>query len=193
VIRHPENAIMSESTDVSTLSYRWAWSTEEHLRLHRALMREVAGRGTLRLVRAGILLFVAGTLVLGGYRWLQGDSHTLTGMIPWLLLVGVWWAIFSRLIPRSSAKAFQKLHHGDQWLRLSPEGVETGCDVCSTRLRWEAFKRAVETPDFFLLFYSGQCAVFLPNRVLGSREESDRLRSFLQAHVPGEVRLGERR
>jgi hypothetical protein len=123
----------------------------------------------------------------------NGNPDLVRRGIPWLLLIGLWWAIFSYLLPRSSARAYLKLHRGKQRMALTQDGVESGCDVCSNQLRWEVFQRAVETREFFLLFYTSQCAAYLPKRVLSSAEDRDRLRSFLQSHVPGEVRFGEHR
>jgi hypothetical protein len=180
------------TVDPVSVDYHWDWSRAEHIRLHRALMRVVARSGKLRAVRVIFMLAAGAGVAYPLIEWARGNPYPLERAFPWMVLIGLWWGIFTWLLPRSSARAYSKLHRGLQRLRLTAEGVESGCDVCSSQLRWETFQRAVETPEFVFLFYTTQCAAYLPKRVVETPEALDRLRSFLQAHVPGGLELGKR-
>lgn len=177
-------SLLSVEADPQRLVYSWDWTAEEHIRLHKALLRDVRRHGPIRIVRAGLFLVIgAGVLVLL-YIAFRGNLTPLARAFPWLLLIGAWWFLFKWMLPRSSARAYLKFHRGPQRLALTPDAVESGCDVCSNQLRWSTIQRAVETPEFFLLFYTSQCACFLPKRVLQTPDEQERVRIALRRYLP---------
>ena len=118
------------------------------------------------------------------YNAFLGDFTPLARGFPWFLLIGIWLFLLTWMLPHVSARAYLKFHRGPQRLALTPDAVESGCDVCTNQMRWSAIQRAVETPDYFFLFYTRQCAYFLPKRVLQAPEEQERVRSALRAYLP---------
>jgi hypothetical protein len=175
---------MNVEADSEGLVYRWDWTRAEHIRLHKALLREVWRRGPLRTVRAGFFLVIGVASLVLLYNAFRGDLVLLARALPWLLLIGFWSVVFTWMLPRSSARAYMKLHQGPLRLALTAHAVESGCEICSNQLRWSAFQRAVETPEFFLLFFTSQCACFLPKRVLQTPEEQERVRIALRTYLP---------
>jgi hypothetical protein len=173
-----------EASETSPLAFAWEWDRAEYIRLHRALMREAWRNPGARLFRT--LALLGGVVLLGIllYPLLRGEAGMLRAYIPWILLVIFWVVLFRWMLPHLNARAYRKLHRGTLRLRLDEEGVESGCEVCSNRLRWNAFSRAVETPEFIFLFYSPQCAMYLPKRALGPGD-GQRLRDTVQSRLPG--------
>jgi hypothetical protein len=169
----------------STLRYTWDWTREEHLRLHRALSRHAAARIWINGVLAVVGLFAAFAIVVA----FVSRTAVLPVVLPWALVLGVWTFILKWWPPRASARAHARLHRGPQRLELTDEALENRCDVCSSRLRWEAFKRAVETPDFFFVFYTPNCAVYLPKRVLGGGDQLRHVRDVLRTHLQDRAAL----
>jgi len=175
---------LSAEADPQRLAYSRDWTREEHILLQKALLGEVWRRGPLRVVRLGFLLVIgAGALVLL-YNAFIGNLTPLARAVPWVLLIGFWYLLFTWMLPRSSARAYLKFHQGPQRFALTPDAVESGCDVCSNQLRWSTIQRAVETPEFFLLFYTSQCACFLPKRALQTPEEQERVRAAIRRYLP---------
>lgn len=105
---------MSVEADPHRLAYSWDWTRAEHIRLHKAILRDVWRRGPLRIVRTGFFFVpVAGTLIIL-YDAFRGELHLLARAFPWLLLIGLWLFLFTWMLPRSSARAYLKFHRGPQ-------------------------------------------------------------------------------
>jgi YcxB-like protein len=166
------------------LTYTWDWTRAEHIRVHKALSREVWRRGLLRIVRAVFFLGIGAGALVPLYLAFRGDATLLIRVLPWLLMIGLWLSLFTWILPRSSARAHLKLHRGPQRLAISPDALESGCDTCSNQLRWSAIQRVVETPEFFFLFYTPQCAYYLPKQVLRTPAEQERVRIALRTYLP---------
>jgi hypothetical protein len=92
--------------DPPRLAYSWDWSRVEHIRLHKALLREVRRHGSFRLVRAGVFLVIGAGALFVLYHAFLGNLTPLVRVVPWVVLIGAWWLLFSWLLPRSSARAY---------------------------------------------------------------------------------------
>jgi hypothetical protein len=78
---------------------------------------------------------------------------------------------------------------GEHVFEFTADGLEMRGGLHSVSLKWEAFTRAVETRDFFLLYFAANTAYFLPKHVVTSRVDIDRLRDLLRRSMPGRVKL----
>lgn len=174
----------SAEADPQRLAFTWDWTRAEHIRLHKALFREASRRGPMRIARAAFYFVIGSVVLVLLLNAFRGDLQPLARTFPWLLMVGGWVVLFTWMLPRSSARSYLKAHRGPLRLVLTPDAVESGCDVCSSQVRWSAIERAVETPEFFFLFYNSQCAYFLPKRVVPTLEEQDRVRATLRTYLP---------
>jgi hypothetical protein len=161
------------------LRYSWDWTRDEHIRVHKAISRYAGSRWWTRGVLGAVALIVAAFAV----ESIKFGADVVPQLLPWILICGFWVFLLKWWPARASARVHTKLHRGPHWLELGSEAVESGCDLCSMRQRWEMYKRAVETPEFFLLFYTPNCAVYLPKRMVGGTEQLQRVRDLLQARL----------
>jgi hypothetical protein len=139
----------SAEADPQRLAFTWDWTRAEHIRLHKALFREASRRGPIRIARAAFYFVIGAVVLVLLFNAFWGDLQPLARTFPWLLMVGGWVVLFTWMLPRSSARSYLKAHRGPLRLVLTPDAVESGCDVCSSQVRWSAIERAVETPEFF--------------------------------------------
>jgi len=112
-------------------------------------------------------------------------------MLQWLILLAFLVGLYRWWMPRAAAKAFAKLHRDPQHLIVDEEIVDSGSEVSRMQLRWDAIRRAVETPEFFLLFFTGQVAVYVPKRAMGSTSEIIEFRDVLRARLGDRARLSQ--
>jgi hypothetical protein len=153
-------------------------------REHYRASREVARRIWTRWLGWG---FAALALVLAAlnYRAAAGRVSALSvflNVLPWIVLGGVWLA----MIPFMQWRAAKKLPtrdasvQGPQIRSLDSTGFHSVGNSVALDIPWHAMVRAVETSDFFLLFYNKQCAYYFPKRVL-NRAQVDEARTLLQS------------
>ncbi len=171
---------------IPRLQYTWEWDRREHLRVFRAVQRNARGGLVLR----GIGWVLAAFAVLGvafvAWAFLTSRRSAAWAELPWVFVLVAWLGLFRWWIPHASARAFRRLHTGPLHLVVDAEGLDTGSEVSNVRMRWPAFRRILEEPDFFLFFFSGRAAFYLPKRAIVGE---DALRAF-RAHVRAAV--GER-
>lgn len=161
----------------------------QHYRLLRAMTRETPLRW-MPAVFAGLLLLL---IVLGSWgAMLRGRSFwsVLVDAVPYLLLAAFWLV----LIPWSQRRRASRLPQldasmqGPQVRALDAAGFHSRGNGVSLDVPWHAFKRAVETPEFFLLFYNWQCAYAIPKPGLAA-DEVRAARELLQANLGERARL----
>ena len=70
-----------------------------------------------------------------------------------------------------------------QVYRFSDAGLSITGGPATITLGWDAIVEALETEEFFLLFYSKQCAYYVPKRATGGIAEQGALRALLRRHL----------
>jgi len=73
---------------------------------------------------------------------------------------------------------------------LSDAGLSITAGPTTASLEWDAFVKATETREFFLLFYNDQCAYYLPKRVVGGAPAESELRALLADHLGSRAQAG---
>jgi hypothetical protein len=180
---------MTMDPAAAPLAFTWEWSRPQHVRMNRALLRETRNtpvRLVFRLVAWTVILVTIGAAAYGFER---GDFGLFLDLFPYALFATCWWPLFTWLTLRSQAKAWEKVHRGPLHLRITPDGTESGCQICTGGMKWVAFRRAVETSDYFFLFFTKQCAVFLPKTAIPTPHEMEAVRRTLRERVNGPVSL----
>ena len=78
---------------------------------------------------------------------------------------------------------------GEQVYEFTPEGMVTRGGLHAISLRWEAFNRAVETREFFLLYFSAGAAYFIPKHAVARSASVESFRDLLLRNLPGRTKL----
>lgn len=166
------------------LEYRLDIDPAETVRATRVVRRGL-GRPWLTWAAGAMLLLNVGLNLAGGARlrdlWLFGATAlALLALSLAVPLIQTWH--FRRLYASTPSL------RGPQVYRLSGEGVTITGGPATTSLGWDAFVKAMETPEFFLLFYNKRCAYYLPKRVIGGPAEQSALRALLDACLGSRAR-----
>jgi hypothetical protein len=106
--------------------------------------------------------------------------------MPWLIILGLWVALFRWGVPQLNAYNFGRQNHCAQHpMRriVSADGLRTECETTNADIRWAGIRGVVETEEFFLFYITPSCAIQLPKRAIGPNGELDRLRSVLREQL----------
>jgi hypothetical protein len=105
----------------------------------------------------------------------------------WLLgLLALFFGSLALLGPWMQRRQYRRMYdstpamRAPQVYRFSADGLTIIAGPATTTLGWDAFVEADESDDAFLLFYSKQCAYYLPKRAVAREPE---LRELLRAHL----------
>lgn len=171
----------------------FTWNAQEHVRAVRLIFRNLLIPTWLKILGWLSVSIMAATLLIG---FLTAPSINLTFMavLPWLIILALWMLLIWQLSPRLNARAWAKHHTvGDQTItqRFTTEGLETTSHAGSSLTRWHVIRRVIETDEFLLLYFTWQCAVFVPKRAL-SAEQYAAIRARLEQVLPvGTLRFRE--
>ena len=77
---------------------------------------------------------------------------------------------------------------GPHTITVSAAGVRVDAPTLTLEHAWSGIVQARETPDQFLIYYSADCAYFIPRRALRERDEAP-LRALLARSLGGGARL----
>lgn len=142
--------------------------------------QEVEKRGRSGRLQAVLMLLFAAPLTIGIVRGAPSKFYAAYFgiLIGILLLTLIWPAIRERQVQKfyDAAPAFR----GIQRYEFADEGLGLSNDQASNLVRWTAFTQAVETPEFFLLYYSPKCAYYLPKRVVETEGQAVAIRGLLR-------------
>lgn len=172
------------------MTFQFTWDQAEHARLVRAVTRhQLTGwfrRSALGLIFGALFLFMFLVPFLrpGANPWVVWRAAA-----PWLVILGLWYALLRLGLPYLSARSFGRDNHCARHpMRriVSAGGLRTECETTSTDIQWSGIHGVVETPEFFLFYVTPVCAIQLPKRAIATPVELDRLRGLLRE------RLGER-
>jgi hypothetical protein len=78
---------------------------------------------------------------------------------------------------------------GRQQQSLTSAGVTASGESFNTTVNWQAIHKAVETKQFFFLFFSARGAFFIPKAQIGSESDLIQLRSVLQHYLHDKAHL----
>jgi hypothetical protein len=183
----PPTVQPSPDTDVT---FKYFWDFGEHVRLVRAVMRHQGGRGRwiYRLLVAAMALVMVLALLGSEGHW----GATIRELAPWMVLFGLWMAVFRWGLPFYSAWGYRRTNpcvHHEMTRAVTPGGIQLRCHTTATDIRWEGVLRAVETPEFFLFYVSRNCAVQVPKRAIPNSGDLTRVRSLVQHALGSKAHL----
>lgn len=149
--------------------FTWTWTREDYLKAFHLIRRQAGGSPLARWLPQ---LLAAVLLLLLVVPLLRQPDHMLDAFLaalPWLIIVAMWIVLLFVWLPRYSAG---KVEREDPAVRqpirhlLSDAGFGIRTASASMDFRWDTIRRAVETPEFFLFYYSSNCAYFTPRRAI---------------------------
>jgi hypothetical protein len=74
---------------------------------------------------------------------------------------------------------------GVQSYDFGPEAIAMAGPLSSATMQWEAVIKAVETPEFFLLYIAKARAHFVPKSAFGDEGDLNQMRALLQRQLAG--------
>ncbi|NUO64714.1 MAG: YcxB family protein [Gemmatimonadaceae bacterium] len=141
-----------------------------------------------------------GYLVVGGYplaiiALTLAYGGTIRGAIRanwiWMLAFPLLWFVVLPLLQRWTAvrtvRSTRTLQ-GDHAYTFAPDGVTVVTAVSTSQLAWSAFVRAVETPEFVLLFQNHITAMFIPRTAFDGPAELQAWRDLVAARIGARAR-----
>ena len=178
------------------LSFRFRWDFREHVRLHKAIQREVSKRGVTRWIVRGVV----GFLVLLGLLFLLVVAGTQEGRrlavvlsyLPYVAVMAFWIWLWKVGIPYQAARAFRRGNRcldEDMVRTLSADGVGAYCATSTSFVRWEGIHRVKETDEFVLFFTAPNCAIQLPQRAIPSEADREALRRRIRTALGSRAEL----
>jgi YcxB-like protein len=175
------------------LTFEFTWDQAEHARLIRAVTRhQLTGwlrRSALGLVFGGLAVFLIGVPFVkpGVNPWTVWRAAA-----PWVVTLGVWYALLRLGLPYMSARSFRRDNHCARHpMRriMSADGIRIECETTSTAVQWSGVHGVVETPEFFLFYVTPACAVQLPKRAIVRTADLVNLRGLLREKLGDRAQL----
>jgi hypothetical protein len=148
---------------VSEVATTFALTKAELAQASRAIRRRQRDSRVFYLFLALVVLLVFGSELVrreGPRYWLLILEVVVLGA----MALGVW--AYPWLQARQAKDATEQ-----SW-RFSPSGAEVRSSLASASLSWQAVRRVVEDPDYFLLFVSDSMAHPIPKRALTVEQQS---------------------
>jgi hypothetical protein len=138
-----------------------------------------------RLLHVKTYIIGVSILVLAGLWWwlYTGEQMVLFGLSAFALLV-VRPLIFYCFSPRSHFRRKPRLRD-TQLLSCSEDGIELKTGNLNSQLKWQVYRQAYETPQFYLLFYGEQLFTIIPKRVFANVDQEARFRELLKRKIAG--------
>jgi hypothetical protein len=127
-----------------------------------------------------LLLALAALYLASGVPW---QNLWLLGLVALFLLTLQWLTPWIQRWQLRRAYAETPNLRGPQVYQFSDAGLSITGGAATTRLGWDSFVEVAETDEFFLFFYSKQCAYYVPKRAVGKGVYQSALRALLRAHL----------
>ena len=127
-----------------------------------------------------VLVGLAALYLASGVPW---QNLWLLGLVALFLLTLQW------LTPRIQRWQLRRAYaetpnlRGPQVYQFSDAGLSITGGAATTTLGWDSFVEVAETDEFFLFFYSKQCAYYVPKRAVGKGIYQRALRGLLRAKL----------
>ena len=165
------------------------WDFGEHVRALRAVdgvtIRLRPWARVFRIAFPFVLIVVLSGSVLRGAAS-QPPLVLVLSLLPYLLLVGLWlgfafWGQFYLAARRT--RQLDPSTRGVLTRTLTADGFRIDGTGQAVDLRWEGIHSAVETSEFFLIFFNRLCAYYIPKRLIRSPQELSEMRGFLRSRL----------
>lgn len=171
------------------MRFTFDYDRAEFVRAYHATNRHSESK----LLRRGPLVVgvLAALAAVGGFA-IHGEWGVfLMRLVPWLLIIAIWMLLFSRFLGPTVARQYEKQQearhpHG---AAFDDDGYEATTAAGTTRRHWPAIRRAVETPEFLLMYFSKQWAYYLPKRAIPSDDELRAVRRLLREKLGARAEL----
>jgi hypothetical protein len=170
---------LSVSEASRTLTFRFAIDAAETVRAGREVQR-TKGRRWLTWAIWPMLALLTAMYLVGGEPLRDLWRIGLVALFLGALQLGV------PLIQRWQLRrmyASSPVLREPQVYTFSDAGVTITGGPANLSLGWDAFVRAMETREFFLLFSNPRSAYYLPKRAIGTPADVGELRALLDAHL----------
>ncbi|HEU4885449.1 MAG TPA: YcxB family protein [Longimicrobium sp.] len=156
--------------------------------------RMVAKHGESRFMRRAALVLGGLAVAAAIASALAPDGAwavTLARLVPWLLIVALWFLLFRRFLGPAAARQYEKQYQ--DWKHpivaaLNEAEFEVTAFSGTTLRRWDVMPRAVETREFLLFFIAKQFAMYLPKRVIPA-DDLPAVRRFLREKLGDRAQL----
>lgn len=168
------------------------FDTKEHYRALRAVTRETPFRWLIPLLALVVPGVMIAMVLIGAAARGVPLGRMVPSVLPYVALSLFWFA----LVPLSQRRRANRLPsedvstQGPQVRTLDSEGFHSSGNGVKLDVPWHAFKRAVETEEFFLMFYNRQCAYFLPKRTMSVGEQAE-IRDLLRTGLGDRARTAD--
>lgn len=169
-------------------SFTFLVTPESHYAATRAVIRRTIGRKVLR----GIVLVPPAVVVASAVLTQQTIVDAFWSQALWIVTPAI---LILLVVPWLERRQVASAHKttpslgGEQRCTYDESGIRMSGPMSNVDLQWSAITHVVETADFFLFYFSKNCAHFLPQNVIGSEEERERLRALVAAQVPGRFKI----
>lgn len=169
--------------------YVFRWTQEDHVRAQRAVTRHMIG-GTwikvLPIATIAVILFLVVYVLISPRK-----AETAAVVLPYALVLALvsvslrWWAprFAARRVAREDPSVKGEIRH-----TVSDSGFKVRGLAASVDLTWEHLAQVVETPEFFLYYYTKQWAYYTPKRAIPVADLAP-LRDAIRSHVGDRARL----
>jgi hypothetical protein len=139
--------------------------------------------GGLRPVAIGGVVIFLAVIALGLLRTHRPLLATIVDLAPYFFIIALWIGMLWAL-PALAARAFRRnpMYQGDFTMEITDEEIRVTGPQTTWHTRWSGIVRAIETPAYFLFFYSKDCAQFLPKHAVPPADLPG-LRTLLKAHL----------
>lgn len=172
------------------MRFTFDYDRAEFIRAFRLATRHTAGTFMRRgpLVLGGLAMAAAiGAALAPDSGW----GVILVRLVPWLLMVALWLALFPRFLAPTSATVYEKQF--SDWKHpiqaaLNESGYEVTAFSGTTLRLWDAMPGVVETEEFLLILVAKQSAIYLPKRVIPAAD-LPAVRRFLREKLGDRARL----
>jgi len=164
-----------------TLAFTFKPTPAEHSRAFMFMLRRKRGYWITMAVLTLIIFVIAIVPATQGYS----VGEVASTVLPYLLILGAI-VLALPLVQRWQLKRVYRqtpLWQQEQTHEFAEAGFRMSNPLANTLMRWDAFREALETKEFFLLYVSGYMAYFLPKRAITARDQLQALRALLQTEL----------
>jgi hypothetical protein len=166
-------------------TFRFQWDMGEYIRAARAVTRHLQGN-RFRIVFGVLPVLASIALAAAVISPSEGRLERLAAIVPWLLVLGLWFLFLLWGVPYLNAWQFKRHDPSaktEMFRVIENEGIQSGTGLSRVALKWEGIGRVIETPEFFLFYYNPRCAHYLPKRTIAGPEELEAVRDFIRTKV----------
>jgi hypothetical protein len=172
------------------VEFRLQFDPAEHYRASQAIARLTGDRWWTYSLAFGFPLLLTGWSL--GWHLIEGSPLEIdSGAIwPWLFFPLFSFVVIPALTRWQLRRAVRQAPalHGELVRVVTDEGVEARANGVSSAFSWPSIIRAVETREFFVLFYAKKCAYYIPLRAVPVGDLAP-LRAVLRTRLGPRVQL----